>query len=108
MKLLIIILLEDYASVMSAEAERIAEGSAYGTLLRLVEGKVQVVVDVLVLVVLLVVDSRRNDVVLDSQYRHEGLNGTGSAEQVASHRLGRADIQLVSVLTEEFLYSLHL
>ena len=49
MKLLIIILLEDNTSVVTSEAECVAEGSTYGALLGLVECEVQVVVDVLVL-----------------------------------------------------------
>ena len=69
MKLLIIILLEDYTSVVASETEGVAQGSAYCALLSLVECEVQVVVDVLVLIVLLVVDCRWNDIVLYRQYR---------------------------------------
>ena len=65
MKLLIIILLEDNTSVVTSEAECIAEGSTYGALLGLVECEVQVVVDVLVLIIILMVDCWRDDIVLD-------------------------------------------
>ena len=59
-----LVLLQDTASIVATEAESIAEGSAYGALLCLIEGEVEVVVDILVAVVLFVVDCRRYDVVL--------------------------------------------
>ena len=59
-----LVLLQDAASIVATEAESIAEGSAYGALLCLIEGEVEVVVDILIAVVLFVVDCRRYDVVL--------------------------------------------
>ena len=59
-----LVLLQDAASIVATEAESIAEGSAYGALLCLIEGEVEVVVDILIAIVLFVVDCRRYDVVL--------------------------------------------
>ena len=59
-----LVLLQDTASIVATEAESIAEGCAYGALLCLIEGEVEVVVDILIAIVLIVVDCRRYDVVL--------------------------------------------
>ena len=59
-----LVLLQDAASIVPTEAESIAEGSAYGALLCLIEGEVEVVVDILIAIVLFMVDCRRYDVVL--------------------------------------------
>lgn len=59
-----LVLLQDAASIVATEAESIAEGSAYGALLCLIEGEVEVVVDILIAIVLFMVDCRRYDVVL--------------------------------------------
>ena len=59
-----LVLLQDAASIVATEAESIAEGSAYGALLCLIEGEVEVVVDILIAIVLFVVDCRRYDIVL--------------------------------------------
>ena len=59
-----LVLLQDAASIVATEAESIAEGSAYDALLCLIEGEVEVVVDILIAIVLFVVDCRRYDVVL--------------------------------------------
>ena len=63
MRSLIHILTEYYASVMTTESKGIAQTSTNLTLLGLVEGEVEVVVNLFVLVILLVVDGGRNDVV---------------------------------------------
>lgn len=72
---------------MSAEAERVAQGSADGAFLCFVEGEVEVVVDAFVAVVIFVVDGWRNDVVLNSQAASHCFESAGSAEQVTRHRL---------------------
>ena len=59
-----LVLLQDAASIVATEAESIAEGSAYGALLCLIEGEVEVVIDILIAIVLFMVDCRRYDVVL--------------------------------------------
>ena len=54
------------------------------------------------------VDGRRHDVVLYTQHADHALYGTCGTEEVAGHALGRADVDLVSLLTEEILDSLGL
>ena len=98
---LVNVLLQDAASVVATEAERVAQGSAHGALLGLVEGEVEVVVNVLVAVVLFVVDGGRNDVVLYGEAAEECFHSTGSAEQVTCHTLCGADVEFVCVLAEE-------
>ena len=76
------ILLEDNAGVVSAEAERVAQGRTNGTLLCLVESIVERVVDLRVLVLLVVVDGRGNDVLA------HGLDA--SKEKAAARNADRA------------------
>ena len=58
-------LLEDDASVMTSEAEGVAHGYIDSTLLRLVEGEVELVVYLIVFVAWLMVDGRSDDIFLD-------------------------------------------
>ena len=46
------------------------------------------------------VDRRRRDLVLHRQHREHRLDAAGAAEQVAGHRLGRVDDQLLRVVAE--------
>ena len=92
---------------MSAETERVAQSSTDGAFLSLVEGEVQVVVDVFIQVVIGMVDGRRHDVVLHSQAANQRFDTAGSTEQVTRHRLRRADVQFVSVFAEELSDGLH-
>ena len=92
--------------VVSAEAESVAHCGAHGALLCLIEREVEVVVYLLVLVGVVVVDGGRYDVVLYRQHAHHCLYGSGGTEQVAGHRLGRADVQLVGCVAEDVLYGL--
>ena len=68
LKKLLSVFFENHTGVMTAKAERVAQCSTHFTLLCLIEGEVQVVVDFLVFVVFLVVDGRRNNVVLHGQH----------------------------------------
>ena len=52
---------------MTAESKRVGQSYIHFTLLSLVERKVQVIVDVFVVITLFVVDSRRNNAVLDGK-----------------------------------------
>ena len=79
------ILLEDYAGIVTTKSEGIAETSTHLTLLSLVEGEVEVVVDLLVLIIFLMVDGGRNNIVLNSQNGNHSLNSTSSTQQVTSH-----------------------
>ena len=79
------IFLEYYASVVSAKSKRVADGSTHLAFLRLVESKVQTVVQLWILVALLMVDGRRYDVVLYAQHTSHSLYGTGSTQQVTCH-----------------------
>ena len=51
----------------------------------------------------LVVDRRRDDARLDRHRRDGGFQAAGGAEEVAGHRLRRADGDLVGVLAEHAL-----
>ena len=93
---------------MTAETEGVAQGSTYLTLLCLVEGEVEVVVDFLVLVIFLMVDGRGNDVVLHGQDGSHSLYGTGGTEQVTGHTLRRRDVELIGSLTKHILDGLGL
>jgi hypothetical protein len=53
--MLLSIFLEDYTSIVSSETERVAQSCTHLTLLRLVEGVVEVVVDLRIAVVVLAV-----------------------------------------------------
>ncbi len=62
--LLVLILLHDAASVVSAKSKGVGESSTHSALLSFVEGEVHLVVDVLIAVIFVVVDGGRNDIVL--------------------------------------------
>ena len=66
--MLLSIFLEYYTCVVAAETECVAQCGSYFSLLCFVESEVEIVVDVFVLVVFLVVDCRRNDVVLHCEH----------------------------------------
>ena len=106
--LLLSVLLDDDASVVSAKAEGIGQGSAYGTFLSLVESEVHVVVQLRIIITLGMVDGRRDDIVLNAQYTDHTFYGTSGTKEVTGHALGRADVDLVSLLAEEILDSLGL
>lgn len=105
---LCLILLHNAAGIVTTEAEGVAQSSTYGALLCLVEGEVEVVVDVLVAIVVLVVDRRRHDVVLYREAAEDGLYSTCSTEKVPRHTLGRRDVELISVLAKELGDGLYL
>ena len=64
---LFFILLHDHSGVVTAETERVAESSAHGAMLGLVEGEVEGVINLFVFVALLVVDCGGNNVVDNRQ-----------------------------------------
>ena len=66
---------------MTTKSEGIAESGTNLALLGLVEGEVEVVVNLLVLIAILMVDGGRYNIVLDSQDGCHSLNGTGSTQQ---------------------------
>ena len=100
------VLLHYHAGVVSAEAESVAHGGAHGAALGLVEGEVEVVVDLGIEVLGVVVDRRGDDVLVDGLDGENGLECSGGAEQVAGHGLGGAEVQLVGVVAEDFVYGL--
>ncbi len=63
-----LVLFNDYGGVVTAESERVGEGCTYRTVLSLVEGEVESVVDVLVLVSFLMVDGWGHNVVLACEH----------------------------------------
>ena len=73
---------------MTAESKSIGQSYIHFTLLSLVERKVQVIVDVFVVITLFVIDSRRNNVILDSKDTCNSFYRTGSTLQVACHGFG--------------------
>ena len=78
---LLSIFLEYYTCVVASETECVAQCSTNLTLLRLVEGVVEIVIDLRILVVFLVVDGWRNDVVLHCKHRCKSLYCAGSTEK---------------------------
>ena len=87
--LLVLILLHDAASVVSAKSKGVGESSTHSALLSFVEGEVHLVVDVLIAVIFVVVDGGRNDIVLHREAANNSFHSTCCAEQVTSHRLRR-------------------
>ena len=85
---------------MTAKSKSIGQGYVHFALLSFVERKVQVIVDVFVVITLFVIDGRRQSAILDSKDTRNGLYRTGRAKQVKSHGFGRTDIQFISMLAE--------
>ncbi|MNP15325.1 hypothetical protein D3C76_1076790 [compost metagenome] len=65
-------------------------------------------VEVATFVRLVQVDGGRSHLAVDRQHAEDRFHGTGGAQQVPGHRLGRADRQLVGMLTEHALDRRHL
>ena len=70
---------------MTTKAEGVAETSTNLALLSLVEGEIQIVIDLWIVIALLVVDGGRNDIVLNSQNSYHSLYCTSGTQQVTSH-----------------------
>ena len=86
---------------MATKSKGVAEGSVNGAFLCLVEGEVEVIVKFRVFVTFFVIDCRRNDVVLNGKEAEQRFCRTCCTKHVASHRLCRADIELIGVLPKE-------
>lgn len=80
---LLLVFLHDDGCVVSAETEYVAQCSTYGTLLRLVEGEVELGVDRGIDVVVGMVDCRGHYVLFDGLDAEYGLKCAGSTEQVS-------------------------
>jgi len=93
---------------MAAKPEGVGHGSLNLTFLRLVEGEVQFVIYIRIIIILLVVDGRRDHAFLDGQNRGDGLYGACSSEKMSSHRLSRTQAHLVGMLLEHAKDRLHL
>ena len=102
---LIYILFDDDRTIVTSETERIRKGDIDHSLLCSIEREVQVVVNIFVQIVIGMIDSWRNNIILYSLDADKGLNCSCSSEQMTSHRLGRADIELVSMIAKDLLDS---
>ena len=90
---------------MTAKAESIADGEVDIPSLRLVESEVEgrdlgVVGEM--------VDCRRDNAILDGKDGGDGLHSSGSTQQMARHRFGGIDGDLVSIIAKESHDSLRL
>ena len=83
----LLILLEYDTCIVTTETEGVAEGSTNGTLLSLVEGEIERIVNLWIFVTSLVVDGWRYNVILDSEYADHRLNSTSGTQQVTRHGL---------------------
>ena len=70
---------------MTAESECVGKGSTDNTLLSLVECEVEVIVNLLIHVVFVVVDSWRYDILNDRLDADQSLDSASSTEEVTSH-----------------------
>ena len=75
---ILFVLLHNDASIVSAKSERVAQSCTHFALLRLVEGKVQIVVNLGVLIAIFMVDGRRNNIVGHGESTNHGLQASGS------------------------------
>mmetsp|Transcript_13849 Transcript_13849/g.35900 ORF Transcript_13849/g.35900 Transcript_13849/m.35900 type:complete len:471 (-) Transcript_13849:72-1484(-) len=90
--------LEEERRIVAAEAKVVRD---YG-LERLADGRLHIgrVVEIELRVGRLVVDRRRNLARLEHLDRDRGLDGASCAQEVARHRLGARDLELVCVVAE--------
>ena len=88
---------------MTTKSKCVAQCSTYSTLLCLIESEVQVVVDVFIVVTFFVIDCRRYNVIFYRQYASNSFYTSGCTQQVSSHRLGRTDVQFVSMFAKQIL-----
>ena len=77
--------IEHETSVVSAEAESVTEGILEIPFLRLIEGEVDAVINLLVFILRIVIDGRRDDTVLECHDARHSLYSTGCTDQVACH-----------------------
>ena len=86
---------------MPAKAKGVAKYGAYIAFLGFVEGKVQFLIKVGI--ICKVIDRGGDKFVGDCQYADDGFHCACGAKQVAGHRLGGADIQLVGIFSKNLL-----
>ena len=77
--------LDDDGGIVTAKAEGIGERSANGAFLSLVEGEVEIVIDVLVLIAFFMIDSGRNDIFLNRLDAEDSFHSSGGTEEMAGH-----------------------
>src|ERR1700757_4124887 len=96
--------LDHERGVVSAKSKRVGQGDVDARLTRLVRHVVEVTFGVRIVEV----DRRRKQSAIEGEHAGRGLDRAGGAEQVAMHRLGRADGQLEGVVAENRLDRLRL
>jgi hypothetical protein len=94
------ILLEYYTAVVTAESESITQCSTNLTLLSFVEGKVQVVIELWIIITLFVVDSRRNDIVLHTKNTSHSLYCTSSTKEVKDEKKESDEFDLSDITAQ--------
>ena len=83
---------------MAAESESVAESDVHLAGLSLVEGEIDIRVDLVV--GREVVDGGRDHVFLDGHYAGDAFDGPGCSQQVSGHGFGAADVQFRGVIAE--------
>src|ERR1700730_18112605 len=93
---LVLISPKQQCSIRPPKSETIGKNIIYYCLTRFIWD----VVEIAIRIRIHVVDCRRKNIAMDSQHGENSFNATGRPKQVASHRLGRADSEFISVLPE--------
>ena len=82
---------------MASESEGIVQGHLYCSFLRLVERKIEIVVNIRILML-------ENYRVPERMYAGQSLDGSRSTQQMTVHGFGRTDIEVVGMLSEQTLH----
>ena len=78
----LLILLENDTCIVATKAEGVAECSTNGTLLSLVEGEIERIVNLRIFVASLVVDGWRYNVILYCEYANHRFNSTSMSNEL--------------------------
>lgn len=93
------VLPESYTGIVSAESKGIAQSYLNFSLHGFVEGEIQLWINLRIQ--LKMVNGWWNDVVFQAEYGCNGFNSPCGAQQVACHRLGGINTDLVSMFPKQ-------
>ena len=99
--------LKDQARVVASETEGVAQRIHDIAFLRLVEGEVNAIIDVLVCILRVMIDGRRDDAVLERHHACDSFYGTRRADQMTGHGLGGVEVHVIDMVAEHALDSFH-
>src|SRR6478609_1065725 len=92
---------KDDREIVATETKRITQGNIDFTLLSFIKSKVQFRIEIRI--VSKMINGWRNNPFIESKQARDCFYRAGSTQQMSGHTLGRTDVQLIRMLTKNFL-----